>query len=83
MNDQAGCVVQEPLALRAAPRKANNLGSDTAVFASVHEDGRDVRVLDEIEFGVFRDVLLAVGYGFGAFRFLVVENEEVEYRYSL
>ena len=54
-----------------------------AEMAPVHEDGRDVRVLDEIEFGVFRDVLLAVGYGFGAFRFLVVENEKVEYRYSL
>ena len=54
-----------------------------AEMAPVHEDGRDVRVLDEIEFGVFRDVLLAVDHGFGAFRFLVVENEEVEYRYSL
>ena len=42
-----------------------------------------MRVLDESEFGVFRVVLLVVDYGFGAFLFLVVENEEVEYRYSL
>jgi hypothetical protein len=82
VNDQAGRVVQEPLALRAAPRKANNLGSDTAVFASVHEDGRDVRVLDESELGVFRVVLLAVDCGFDAFCLLVVEDEKVEHRYS-
>ena len=61
----------------------DHLWSYVVIFSPVHEDGRDVRVLDESEFGVFRVVLLAVDYGFGAFRFLVVENEKVEYRYSL
>ena len=41
-----------------------------------------MRVLDESEFGVFRVVLLAVNGGFDAFRFLVVEEENVEHRYS-
>ena len=42
-----------------------------------------MRILDEGEFGVFGVVLLAVNCSFDAFRLFVVENEEVEHRYSL
>ena len=57
----------------------DHLWSYVVIFSPVHEDGRDVRVLDESEFGVFWVDLLAVNCGFDAFCLLVVENEEVEH----